>query len=358
MTTSRRTFIGGLAGAAGLAALATPALVRAQGKVEVIRLAGPGNASGRPYGSGTIGVLRGLELLEKEFEADGVRIEWQFPRGTGPAINEALANRQLEFASYGGLPNIVGRGAGVPTTLLASSGISPTYLGARPDAGIASIADLEGKKIAFQRGTIFELSLSRILEQAGLDNDDVKIFDLQGADQVAAIQSGDVDVVVGQGNSVLALVDKGLVEVVYSTKGSPAPGSTFGSFAVLDSFAAEHPEITERVLRAFVEAAYFASQEENREALFDIWEQTGSPRASYVQDYDGDVLAERNTPLLDDFYRANIRAGLDFTLEQKLVRKPFDPDDWIDDALLTTIIADLGYGDVWTPRDAAGKPVA
>lgn len=349
--------MGRVAGSVALATLAAPSVLRAQSKVEVIRLAGPGNASGRPYGSGTIGVLRGLELLEKEFEADGIRIEWQFPRGTGPAINEALANRQLEFASYGGLPNIVGRGAGVRTTVLASSGISPTYIGARPAAEIRTIADLKGKKLAFQRGTIFELSLSRILEQAGLKNSDVTIYDLQGADQVAAIQSGDVDALLGQGNTVLALVDQGLVEVAYSTKGSPAPGSTFGSFAVLDSFAAEQPEITRRVLRAFVEASYFASLEQNREKLFDIWELTGSPRASFVADYEGDSLADRNTPLLDDFYRSNIQAGLEFTLEQKLVRRPFDVNEWIQDGQLTEIIADLGYGNVWTPRDAAGNTI-
>ncbi|WP_411035628.1 ABC transporter substrate-binding protein [Shinella sp. BYT-45] len=353
---TRRTLLSGLAGTAALT-LATPSILRAQTKVEVIRLAGPGNAAGRPYGSGSIGVLRALELLEKEFEADNIRIEWQFPRGTGPAINEAFANGQLDFASYGGLPNIVGRGAGVPTTVISGQGNSPTYIGARPAANIKTIADLKGKKVAFQRGTIFELSLSRILEQANLKNADVEIYDLQGADQVSAIQSGDVDALLGQGNTVLALVDKGLVEVAYTTKGNPAPGATFGSFTVHEQFRANNPEITERVLKAFVEASHFASQEENRDKLFDIWALTGSPRETYVKDYEGDLLADRNSPLLDDFYRGNIKAGLDFTLEQRLVRRPFDIDQWIDDSLLKKVIADLGYQSVWKPRDINGKAV-
>lgn len=356
MTISRRTFIKGVSGAAAVT-LAAPALGRAQKKVEVIRLAGPGNASGRPYGSGSIGVLRALELLEKEFEPDGIRIEWQFPRGTGPAINEAFANGQLDFASYGGLPNIVGKGAGVPTTVISGQGNSPTYIGTRPAAHIKTIADLKGKKLAFQRGTIFELSLSRILEQANLTNSDVEIYDLQGADQVSAIQSGDVDGLLGQGNTVLALADKGLVEVAYSTKGSPAPGATFGSFTVHNQFRADNPELTERVLRAFIEASHFASQEENREKLYDISALTGSPRETYVVDYKGDDLADRNSPLLDGFYRANIKAGLDFTLAQRLVRRPFDLDQWIDDSLLTKVVADLGYQNVWSARDAEGKKV-
>lgn len=354
MTVSRRTF---LAGAAALGALAAPSLSLAATKVEVIRLAGPGNASGKPYGNATIGLLRGLELLEKEFEADKIAIEWQFPRGTGPAINEALANRQLDFASYGGLPNLVGRGAGVPTKVLAGSGISPTYLVARPEAGINSLAELKGRKVAFQRGTIFELSLNRILESVGLTNQDVVLYDIQGADQISAIQTGDVDVIVGQGNSTLHTVKQGLTKVLYTTKGTPAPGSTFGSLTVHEKFAAEQPEIVERVLRAFVQAAHWGSQEENRDKVFDIFALTGTPRDSYVEDYAGDTLADRHTPLLDGFYRSNIEEGLKFTLETRLVRRPFDVAEWIDDRPLTRTIDALGYGTVWTPRDAAGKAV-
>jgi len=349
---TRRSFMGLAVAAATLPT--TFSIVRAQSKPKVIRLAGPGNAAGKPYGNGSIGILRGLELLEKEFEPDGIRIEWQFPRGTGPAINEAFANGQLEFASYGGLPNLVGRGAGVRTTVLAASGISPTYVGVRPAAGIKTLADLKGKKVAFQRGTIFELSLSLILAGVGLKNADVQLFDLQGADQVAAIQSGDVDVLLGQGNQVLALVKSGVVEVLYSTEG-PAPGSTFGSFTVLDSFAKANPEIVARVLRGYVEASHFASLDENRNKLYDIWALTGSPRESYVADYADDDLRDRNSPLLDSFYRTNIKAGLDFTLEQKLVRKPFDVDEWIQDRLLTKTLAELGYDTFWSVRGPDGK---
>ncbi|AGT11363.1 ABC transporter substrate-binding protein [Paracoccus aminophilus] len=356
MSLKRRDFL--IRSSAAAALLAAPSLARAASdKLEVIRLAGPGNASGRPYGNGNIGLLRGLELLEKEFEADKIRIEWQFPRGTGPAINEALANRQLDFASYGGLPNIVGRGAGVPTKVLAGSGVSPTYVAARPEAGIKTLEDLKGKRVAFQRGTIFELSLYLILAKVGLTNDDVVLFDIQGADQIAAIQTGDVDVIIGQGNSVLTTVAQGLTEVVYTTKGSPAPGSTFGSFTVHEQFAAAHPEVVERVLTAFVEASHWGSQEENRDKVFDIFAETGTPRESYVKDYEGDKLADRHTPLLDGFYRHNIDEGLKFTLATKLVRKPFDVAGWIDDSQLSRIIEQKGWQKVWTPRSSDGQAI-
>lgn len=358
MKLSRRQFSQILiAGAAVVLSLVRAPLRAAESVPEVIRVASFGNASGKPYGLGNIGVVRAHELLEKEFAAEGIRIEWQFPRGSGPAINEALANGQLDFANYGGLPNIVGRGAGLKTRVLASYGTSPVYLVARPDSGISGPADLKGRKIAVSRGTINELSLFQILEQAGVDIADVQIFDLQTADQAAAITSGDVDAVVGGGSpQVLDLVEKNVARLVYSTQGRPAPGSSFGSFIVTDAFAEKYPDITARVVKVFLQASHFASQEENREALFDIWARTGAPRSTLVTYFEGDLLKDRNSPLLDDFYTANLRAGIDFALKNKLIRKTFDVDEWIDRRFFDAAVKELGYENVWTARNAEGAP--
>lgn len=358
MLTTRRQIAGALAAVLSLVVTSlAPTIALAQEKPKVIRLASFGNAAGKPHGTGAIGVVRAQELLEKEFAADGIKIEWQFPRGTGPAINEAFANGQLDFAYYGGLPNIVGRGAGLKTKVVASYGVSPIYLVARPDAKIASLADIKGKKVSTSRGTINELGLSLVLAQVKLTADDVQFFDLQTADQISAITSGDIDVVVGGGSSVLQLVDQGIAKVLYTTKGSPAPGSNFGSFVVTDAFRQAYPDLTQRVVTTFVKASYFASDEKNRAALFDIWALTGSPRSTFEKDYDGEVLKDRQSPLLDDFYRANVEAGIHFAVGQKLIRKPFDVSEWVDDSYLKTALKQLGYENVWTPRDRNGNAV-
>ncbi len=355
MQTTRRTFLGLAAATAALPS--TFSIARAQAKPEVIRIAGPGNAAGKPYGTGPVGVLRAREFLEKEFAADGIRIDWQFPRGTGPAINEAFANGQLDFSSYGGLPNIVGRGAGLKTRVLAGNGNAPTYLVARPTAKIAKLDDLKGKKVAVQRGTIYELSLAQFLGEVNLTSADVQIFDLQGADQTAAFTSGDVDAVIGGGSNVLHLVEKGLGQVVFTTKKNPAPGSSFGSFVVIERFSDQYPDITQRVVKGFVEASHFASSEENRETVYDLLALTGAPRSAFVTDYKDDDLKDRNNPLLDDFYKANVEAGIKFSLDQKLIRKAFDVSSWIDDSYLKKAVADLGYKGFWVSRDAKGKKI-
>jgi sulfonate transport system substrate-binding protein len=322
---------------------------------KVIRVAGPGNAEGKPFGTGTLGVLRVKAYLEAEFKQDGVTVEWQFPRGTGPAINEAFANGQLDFASYGGLPNIVGRGAGLRTRVLATYGSSPTYLVARNGSGIESIADIKGKKISASRGTILELSLGSILERQGLTPKDVQIFDLITADQISAVQSGDIDAVVGT-SSVLSVVERGFGKIVFSTKGRLDPASNFGAFLVADDFARKYPQTTGRVLDNFLRAAHFASQEAHRDELYDIWARAGQSRASVASDYDGDALQDRSNPLLDDFFLANVRRGVKFAVDNKLIKQGFDIEAWIDRQSFDGALQSLGYRNVWKPHDAKGAP--
>ena len=322
---------------------------------KVIRLAGPGNAEGKPFGSGTLGVLKVKGYLEDEFGKDGVRIDWQFPRGTGPAINEAFANGQLDFASYGGLPNIVGRGAGLRTKVLASYGSSPTYLVARNGAGIESLADLKGRKVTVSLGTVLQLALASLLERQGLTTKDVQIFDLITADQISALQSGDVDAVVGT-SSVLSIVERGYGKIIFTSKGKIDPAANFGSFVVAQDFANKYPDTTRRILQAFLRAAYFSAQEENRNELYDIWARAGQSRASVALDYDGDSLRDRANPLLDAFYTANVKRGELFSIDNRLIKGGFDIDSWIDRPGLETALKALGYDKFWQPHDAKGLP--
>ena len=353
----RLNFVGRAAAAFVVLLAGAPAAApaSAQEALPVIRLAGPGNAEGKPFGTGTLGVLKVKGYLEDEFHKDGVRIEWQFPRGTGPAINEAFANGQLDFSSYGGLPNVIGRGAGLHTKVLAAYGTSPTYLVARNGSGIKTIADLKGRKIALSLGTVLQLSLGAILDRVGLSEKDVQVFDLITADQISAIQSGDVDAVVGT-SSVLSIVERGYGKVVFTTKGRIDPASNFGSFIAAEDFTTKYPQATQRVLKSFLRAAYFASQEQNRNELYDIWAKAGQSRASVALDYDGDSLRERSDPLLDEFYVANVTHAVRFSVANKLIKTGFDVESWIDRPGLAAALKALGYDKYWQTHDAKGQP--
>ena len=229
--------------------------------------------------------------------------------------------------------------------------VRPAYVIVRNGANIATLADLKGKKLAVSRGTILELSLSTLLGRAGLTQKDVQLFDLKSADQVTALSTGDIDAIVGLAD-LLALPERGLGKIIYSTKakGHVDPANAFGSFVVTEAFAKKYPATTQRVVNAFVKAAHFASQEANRDELIRIWELTGTPRQALVNDYKDDVLGDRLSPLLDDFYVGNVQRGIAFAREQKLVRRTIDLGQWVRFELYKQGHQGLGL------REGSGRP--
>ena len=75
-------------------------------------------------------------------------------QGRRAAVNEALANNQLDFAIQGDLPEIIGRANGLKTKLLLASGAhAPIYLAVPTGSPIHKVRDLRGKKLSIFRGT-------------------------------------------------------------------------------------------------------------------------------------------------------------------------------------------------------------
>src|SRR3978361_1734677 len=92
--------------ALSVAALLSAAAAAAEDKPAVIRIANPGvGIGGRPgVGSSPWALLHIRGILEEEFKADGIKVEWTFLRGAGPAVNELFANGLADIASLGDLP--------------------------------------------------------------------------------------------------------------------------------------------------------------------------------------------------------------------------------------------------------------
>ncbi len=128
--------IGALAvtGTRALAAEATP---------PVIRIGGVGYGYGKQFGQNAIAIAQAQRLVEAETKG-AVRVEYQYFDHTGPAINEAIAGGQLDFASYGALPQIIGKANGLQTRIIANGGVSNIYVGVRTGVKANTIADLKG----------------------------------------------------------------------------------------------------------------------------------------------------------------------------------------------------------------------
>jgi sulfonate transport system substrate-binding protein len=338
-----------LAFAAATAAHAAPDTIR-------IGVASAGGGDPVTFGGSPGGVARTNQWLEEEFKGSGIQVEWLFFKGAGPAVNEALSNRQIDFAYQGDLPQIVGRSNGLKTKLLMVSGArNNLYLVAPPKSDIASIKDLKGRNVSIFRGTNGHLVAINVLAESGLGERDIKGVNLDAGSAQAALVSNGVDAAFG-GYEWFKVRDAGLAKVVYSTQGKDPALTRQASLLVRSEFEQAHPAEVQRVVDVFVRAARWSSDEKNRDALFGIWARSGTPVASWAAEFDRQPLAVRNSPLVDDFIIARYKAVVADALKLKLIRREVSVDDWFDTRYLKAALKKQGLEDYWTAFDAKGQP--
>ena len=328
----------------------------------VIRVGYPGvGVDNRPYGYGdNVSLARVGKYLENEFANDpGIKVEWTYFRGAGPELNEALAARQLDIAAgLGDLPSIVGRSRGLRTKfLLPASEHGSLYLAVAPTAAIAGIGDLKGKKVAQFRGTNLQIATDAVLDAHHLTERDIRFVSLTTGDAVAALVAGQVDASFG-GEEYLDLQKRGIVKIVYSSKDDAPIFGTNSAVFVTEEFEQAHPDLTQRITKAFVAAAKWGSDEANRAKVFEAWAQSGVPAESFVEDFQGVALARRNTALIDDFIIARYKEKAEKAKQYGLIKKDVDVDSWIEPKYLNQALKDLGLEHYWPKYGADGKKTA
>ena len=147
---------------------------------------------GYQKGSVSMVLAKSHQLLEKRYP--NTKISWvEFP--AGPQMLEALNVGSIDIGSTGDIPPIFAQAAGADLL----------YVGAEPpkpkaevslvadNSPIKSVAELKGKKVAFQKGSSSHNLLLRALQQAGLTFNDIQPVYLAPADARAAFQQGNVD---------------------------------------------------------------------------------------------------------------------------------------------------------------------
>jgi sulfonate transport system substrate-binding protein len=319
-----------------------------EGKPKVIRIAGVGNAYGRPYAAvSPLLVAQVHGLIEEEFEADGIKIEWNILKGVGPAINEAFANKTVDFTCYGDLPVIVGKSGGLPLKIVGGNGGGMNiYIIVPADSSVKTLADLKGKRIGVTKGTYMQLTLAKVLAARGWTEKDFKVYNLGQADGIAAIGAKSIDAYVAS-NGALDQVKLGVAKIIYDTRQDPYDWRGTNVFTVTEDFAKKYPDITRRLLKQIVKAAHWASQPENRREFLQIAAKAGVSVSNLIEDYGQDSLKDHSDPTLSKAYRGQLQAGIDFAKTNGYIRKSASVDDWIDDSYLNAALQELGLEDYW-----------
>ena len=180
-----------------LAGAAMSALALAAGRLH----AQPGNAaqSGQRvlrvgHQKGWLSILKKRGTLEKRLAPLGVAVRWvEF--NAGPVQLEALNVGSIDFGDVGEAPPIFAQAAGAPLVYAGATVARPGLEAVIVPKGspIRSVADLKGKRVAYNKGSNVHYFLVKLLEKHGLQYGDVQSVFLAPADARAAFEKGSVD---------------------------------------------------------------------------------------------------------------------------------------------------------------------
>lgn len=330
----------------------------AEDKPAEIRLGVPGaGVGGKPkvgYSYIATAHLRGV--LEEEFKKDGIKVKWVFFPGAGPALNEALANKKVDFgAAHGDLPAIIGRSTGLKTKLLLSAGrFGPVYLVVPAGSSAKSLADLKGKTLSVFKGTNAQLILGRFLRKYGFTEKDFRIISQDNYSAQTSLATGDIDATI---TSPWTLEARGVAKRIVEIRKDPSLNGPL-SFWVTEDFEKKYPAVVQRVVTALVKQDVWSSQEANRDVQYKLWAQSGTPYLDYKKDWADADLKERNTPLMDDYFVSSLKQSVQKSLDFKLIRRSVTVDDWIEPKYLNNALKELHLENFWPRFNTSGNKIA
>ncbi|MCA1325531.1 sulfonate ABC transporter substrate-binding protein [Herbaspirillum sp. alder98] len=146
------------------------------------------------YQKGALSIIRTRGVLEKRLAPLGASVKWvEFT--AGPVQLEALGANSIDFGDVGEAPPIFSQAAGTPLVYVAATVARPKVEAVLvPNSSpIKSVADLKGKRVAFNKGSNVHYFLVKLLEKHGLHYSDVNPVFLAPADARAAFERGSVD---------------------------------------------------------------------------------------------------------------------------------------------------------------------
>lgn len=143
---------------------------------------------------GALSLLKGRGSLEKRLAPLGVGVTWtEF--NAGPVQLEALNVGSIDFGDVGDAPPIFAQAAGAPLAYVAATLPRPQSEAVivPRNSALRDVADLKGKRVAFNKGSNVHFFLVQLLRKHGLDYGDIHPVFLAPADARAAFENGSID---------------------------------------------------------------------------------------------------------------------------------------------------------------------
>lgn len=313
---------------------------------------GSGGNFGKPRPAGLVGFGLQKGFFDEEFGKDHIKIELVPFAGNGVQMNEALANRQVDFSGGCTLPNVIGLSGWNDAHIVFVERLGPNqYVLAKPS--IHSFSELKGKRVGVQLGNISHILTVAVLSAHNIKESDVTWVNLPIPEQRAAFLAGAIDAISG-GVRDFPLRDKGLANFLGGTKDLPPLAISVCGTLVSGAFEKVRPSTVARYVKVLVKTAWWVSQPEHREEYLRFSSQvTGVPYKNLEADT-ANPIKPRLSPLFDAQVVKGYTDAAQFAVAHKLIRAFRDVNAWFEPKYVNAALAGLGLQSYWTPNDGAG----
>ncbi len=174
-------------------------------------------------------------------------------------------------------------------------------------AEVASIADLRGRKVAYEEGTTSDLLLNYALAQNGMSIADIEPVFMPASDAGATLIAGQVDVAVTYEPYIsAALAENPNLKLLYTA--AERPGLISDVFVLSTKFIQANPEAVRALIKVWDEAmAFYKSNPDEAKAI--IAKAVGSTPEELQTAFDGVVFydVEANRQQLTGEFRQTLR---------------------------------------------------
>ncbi|MEH2257438.1 aliphatic sulfonate ABC transporter substrate-binding protein [Nostoc sp.] len=200
-------------------------------------------------------IVKSKKAVEPRFQALGIKVNWVGPFAAGPQLIAALNKGQVDIGTVGETPPIFDQAArpGLTPEVVYLTGRTPTDgtnqgIVVKANSPIKKVADLKGKKIAFQVGSNAQYLLTKALKEVGLKISDIQIVALTPTEARDAFIQDKADAWVG-GDPLLAAVEN--TTQIRNLRNAKGINTLNGFYIGRRAFVTQNPQL----VRVFLEEA-------------------------------------------------------------------------------------------------------
>jgi NitT/TauT family transport system substrate-binding protein len=248
---------------------------------------------------------------KKLFAKNGVEVEMKYFDSYTDSLNAlATGNITANSQTLNDTLSSVSGGSKQTIVLVNDNSTGNDQIIARP--GINSIADLKGKKVAAEQGTVDHYLLLLALKKAGLSESDIQFTPLATDAAAAAFVAGKVDAVgvfAPFTTTALGLAGSRAIATSKDFPGAIPDHLVFGT-----EFVKDHPQQVQAIVKTWFDTlAWIAA---NKDEAIAIMAKRGGVSVEDYKSYDSGTTIFTRQQNLDAFATGKTAANLDFQADQ------------------------------------------